>query len=364
VDSVNQGAISSYTFTNVTAAHTISVTFAIDSFLITSSAGAGGGISPLGAVSVNYGASQGYTITPNTGYHIASVTVDSVNQGAISSYTFSNVTAAHSISATFAINTYTITSSAGSNGSISPVGANSVNHGGNRGYTITPDSGYHVADVLVDGVSVGAVTTYTFSNVTTGHTISATFAPDTFTITASAGSNGSISPSGSTTVNYNTSQSYTITPSGGFHVLDVLVDGVSVGAVTSYTFNNVNANHTISATFDNDTYSIFASANAGGSITPSGSTVVISGANQAYTIAASTGYHLVDVLVDSVSVGAVTSYTFNNVTANHTIAATFAIDTFTIVASAGANGTISPSRQCVGELRRKSGLHHHRGPWV
>ena len=72
-----------------------------------------------------------------------------------------------------------------------------VNYGAISPVRVTPDPGYHIADVLVDGVSVGAVSTsYTFTNVTANHTIAATFAIDTFTITASAGANGSISPSG------------------------------------------------------------------------------------------------------------------------------------------------------------------------
>src|SRR4030095_9723697 len=98
-----------------------------------------------------------------------------------------NVTADHTIAASFAINTYTIAASAGANGSISPSGAVVVSHGGSQSFTITPNTGYHVADVLVDGASVGAVTAYTFSNVTAAHTIAASFAIDTYVITVSAG---------------------------------------------------------------------------------------------------------------------------------------------------------------------------------
>ena len=79
--------------------------------------------------------------------------------------------------------------------------------------------------------------------------VTATFNLKTFTITASAGSNGSISPQGAATVNYGVSQSFTITPATGYGVSDVKADGVSVGAVTSYLFGNVMANHTIAATF-------------------------------------------------------------------------------------------------------------------
>ena len=119
--------------------------------------------------------------------------------------------------------TFTITASAGTNGAISPAGVTTVNYGGSQTYTITPDIGYHVVDVLVNGVSVGPVTSYQFPSVTADQTISATFAIDTFTITASAGTNGAISPAGVTTVNYGGSQTYTITPDIGYHVVDVLV---------------------------------------------------------------------------------------------------------------------------------------------
>jgi hypothetical protein len=68
-----------------------------------------------------------------------------------------------------------ITASAGAGGTISPSGAVSVNAGSNRTFQITPDSGYRVLDVDVDGASVGAKTSHTFYNVSSNHTISATF---------------------------------------------------------------------------------------------------------------------------------------------------------------------------------------------
>jgi hypothetical protein len=91
-------------------------------------------------------------------------------------YTFPAVTANYTIAGTFAINAYTITSSAGPNGAISPSGAVNANDGDTPTFNITPNVGYHIADVLVDGGSVGAVLTYTFASVHTDHTISATFA--------------------------------------------------------------------------------------------------------------------------------------------------------------------------------------------
>jgi hypothetical protein len=71
----------------------------------------------------------------------------------------------------------------------------------------------------------------------------------TYTITASAGSNGSISPSGNVQVNGGTSKTFTMTPKRGYQVYRVLLNGTSVGAVTRYTLSNVIANQTIRAEF-------------------------------------------------------------------------------------------------------------------
>jgi hypothetical protein len=324
----------------VTSNHTISATFAIDTYTITASAGLNGSISPSGAVIVKYGTDQAFTIAPDAGYHVADVLVDGGSVGAVTAYTFEKVAALHTISASFAINTYTITASASSNGSISPSGAVIVNYGTDQAFTITPNTGYHVADVLVDGGSVGAVTSYPFTDVTSNHTISATFAIDTYTITASAGLNGSITPSDAVIVNYGANQAFTITPDPNYHVADVLVDGTSEGALTSYTFTDVTGNHTISVAFSIDTYTITASAGSNGSITPSGAVIVNYGTDQAFTITPDPNYHVADVLVDGASEGALTSYTFTDVTGNHTISVTFSIDTYTLAITA-LNGTVT-----------------------
>jgi hypothetical protein len=71
----------------------------------------------------------------------------------------------------------------------------------------------------------------------------------TYNLTASAGANGNISPSGVTNVNSGANLTYTITPNASYHVADVLVDNVSVGVVTTYTFTSVMAIHTIAVSF-------------------------------------------------------------------------------------------------------------------
>jgi hypothetical protein len=105
VDGVNHGSDStSYTFTNVTANHTIVGYFSINTYTITASAVGTGTITPSGAVVVNYGSDTTFTITPNTGSHLDSLVVDNVNNGPDSTeYKFTNVTADHTINAYFSI---------------------------------------------------------------------------------------------------------------------------------------------------------------------------------------------------------------------------------------------------------------------
>ena len=88
-------------------------------------------------------------------------------------------------------------------------------------------------------------------------------------ITATAGSNGSISPSGVLGVRFGDSQTFYIYPDPNYHIADVKVDGISVGAVSSYTFTNVSSNHTIEASFAIDTPQLSVSVNdtAGGVVT-------------------------------------------------------------------------------------------------
>ncbi|OPY02994.1 MAG: Fibronectin type III domain protein [Syntrophorhabdus sp. PtaB.Bin047] len=229
---------------------------------------------------------------------------------------------------------HTISASAGTGGSISPSGSVSVSSGSSKSFTITPSSGYTISDVTVDGQSVGAVSSYTFSNVTANHTIAATFTQSgtsttTYTLTATTAGTGS----GTITVN----PSGTVFASGTAVTLTAAPDSNSVFAGwggdcafagTSTTCNgkmtrNINVTATFNARTTTSSYTISAYAGYGGTISPSGSVSVSSGSGKSFTIAPKTGFSIRYVLVDGVNVGAVSSYTFSNVTANHTIRAYF-----------------------------------------
>gem|GEM_PF-1247018 len=156
------------------------------------------------------------------------------------------------VTATFTINTFNITATAGLGGLINPSGIIPLNYGASQTFIITPNLGYQIVDVRVDGVSIGPVSTYTFENIQSDHTIEVIFGIYLYTITAIAGENGTIFPSGTLTAEYGSSKTFTITPNSGYHITEVKVDGTSIGPVTTFTFNNITSNHTIEASFDAD----------------------------------------------------------------------------------------------------------------
>ena len=151
------------------------------------------------------------------------------------------------ITAIFTINTYTLTVIA-TNGTVTK-NPNQLNYNYGSSVTLTPHAavGYTFNNWSGDASGSANPLTVTMNG---DKNITAIFTINAFTITASAGANGTITPSGSVSVNPGANQSFTITPTNTtFHIADVLVDGSSVGAVPSYTFPNVTANHTISAIF-------------------------------------------------------------------------------------------------------------------
>ena len=292
-------------------------------YTITATAESGGSISPSGNVKVANGLSQAFNISPNVGYSILDVKVDGVSKGNISSYIFSNVTTDHTIKASFSTNTFTITATAENGGNISPSGNIKVAHGLSQTFSISPNTGYSILDVKVDGVSKGNISSYTFSNVTTDHTIKASFSINTFTITATAESGGSISPSGNIKVTYGSSQTFNISPNAGYSILDVKLDGVSKGNISSYTFSNVITDHTIKASFSINTFTITATTENGGNISPSGNIKVNYGSSQSFNISPNARYSTLDVQIDGKSIGKMDRYTFDNIITNHQIKAIF-----------------------------------------
>jgi len=237
-----------------TTGQTTLAAYLIDSYTLSAQAGSNGAISPNGTVTAMLGTNQQFNITPNTGYHISNITIDYVTQEQNSSYLFSNITQPHTIIANFAINTFNMNLTQTPNGVISPE-THLINFGDTPTFSITPNEGYYITNITANGKPILVVSsagqTYQFAPVTTNVSLTATFTIKKFTIQVTEPTNGTITP-GTTTVNYNDSQRFTITPDAGCHTVDVIVNGKSVGPVSSYLAQNIQSTTTIIATFAAD----------------------------------------------------------------------------------------------------------------
>jgi len=133
-------------------------------------------------------------------------------------YNFGNVTFVPFLAAPNTEAPTFVNATAGVDGSISPSGIVSLSYGGSQAFTLTPNNGYHIANVSVNGTSVGAVSPYTVQNVDGATTISATFAPGstptpTATPTPTPASSPTASPTPSPTPSSTATPSSTPTPS-------------------------------------------------------------------------------------------------------------------------------------------------------
>lgn len=394
----------SYTFAPVAAPATLHAEFqrvsnpepVLDPVITASVNGEHGKISPAGAVTVARGSSQTFSFIPDAGYKVSQIAVGGkAFDFSGYSYTIFDVTADTTIGVTFEADSsvkppevHTVSSFASAGGIIEPEGDQSVVHGGALSFRFAPYDGYELYRVVVDKDSEApyelsqdemAAGTHRISNVQGNRTIHAFFAqqgtnpdpdvdPDQPTgsviIAASAGEHGSISPAGDVSVTVGQDATFTIAPERGYELATLTVDGQGVpNPGLSYTFPNVQAPHTINATFKaSQVLTITAEASAGGTIDPSGTKVLNRGESQTFTFSPDAECELVRVLVDGAEVPQAVedgSYTFDNVVYNHTIRAEFQKKTtqpvepeyVVIHASAGPNGIVSPS----GDVRVKKG---------
>ena len=347
------------TIENVVDNYVIDAHFTIFTYTMTAEAANGGTITPAGTQIVNYGTDMTYEINANEGWYIASTDIDGVNttytqDDAVVTLTipYTAINANHSVSVTFAQFMYTITGTVGANGTVN--GATVIDeefvYGSNYAMTITPAANYQVADVVVDGTSVGAVTFYEFINITANHTVDVTFEAIMYTLTATSNTEGCTITPATTTVQAGSNVSYTVTAAAGYHLLNVIANGEEVTVTNNaFTIDDVQSDYIIYANFAPNNVTVTVDQPAHATITP-GTMTYTYGATPSYMIVPETGYNIVSVTAGN----AVINVTYNNgigtftLPALHqdiTLTATTEAQTFTITVTQGANGTITPGTQ-------------------
>jgi alpha-tubulin suppressor-like RCC1 family protein len=340
----------SFTTSAITADCAVVASFAAlpvaSSYTVSAGAGTGGSITPASVV-VAEGAGAVLTVTPNTGFNIAGVSASGCS-GTLAGTTFITgpVTADCTVTATFAAIFHTVTANAGTGGSISPTSA-SIAHGTGATLTVIPAAGFAIASVNASGCT-GTLTgtTYTTGPITADCTVTASFSANVFTVTTSAGTGGSIAPA-SVSVAQGGSAVLTVTPDAGYTIASVVASGCGgILSGTTYTAGPVNADCSVAASFAaiTSTYTVTASAGTGGSITPA-TLGVAQGETAVLTVTANPGYSIASVTpTGCTGTLAGTAFTTGPITANCSVVASFSANAWTVTASAGTGGSITPAR--------------------
>ncbi len=330
----------SYTTGAVTAACTITATFVRVGYPATASAGEGGEVTPSYAL-VPIDETATFTLLPSSGHRVLSVTGC---PGELDGATFvvGPLTEGCELVATFERIPHTVTATvAGSGGTISPT-SSVVRHGDTAVFAVTPAVGHRVS--VVEGCGVARTDRgYITAPITAPCTVTARFVPITYTLTGAvaAGGGGTITPT-SSTVNHGARGTFTVTPATGYAVKGVTgCGGALVG--TTYTTGPVTASCTVTASFQLKTYTVTAvvSTAGGGTLTPTSSTVN-HGARATLTATPATGFEI-DTITGCAGTRSSSTFTTGAVTANCTVTASFKRRSYTVTATAGTGGTITPA---------------------
>ncbi|BDD02606.1 hypothetical protein AUTU_00890 [Aureibacter tunicatorum] len=269
-------------------------------------------------------------ITPDEGYAIKEVFINNVSYGDKDYIYKGRVESDQHVRAIFSKEHNVIVEEA-DNGTIE-VSKNKVLDNENVVVIVTPDAGYAVEKILVNGESVGSKYAYNIENVLENQIITAVFveipAPaETFDIAVVDSDNGVVT-SNKENVQKEEDAAITITPNEGYSIKDVLVNNKSVGAVSNYTISDIEMNYIVSGVFAKE-YVAEVEETVNGSVTIN-ENKVFEGENIIVTVNPDEGYIIEDILVNGVSVGNACAYIIENVDSDQTITVKFKEDENTV----------------------------------
>ncbi|MBN1920443.1 MAG: protein phosphatase 2C domain-containing protein [Anaerolineae bacterium] len=256
---------------------TATATEVVATYVVTPTVEGGGGhIQPGDPQAIKEGESVPFKFRPEEGYEVGEVWVDDQPMGKRDSYTITTISASQVLMVRFDPKTYSITLTTDNEGGtiVGEVDGEkretpfTVQHNQPLRLLITPDEGYDVQWLKVNeedikpsckesSESQPAECSHEIRGVTKAYSASVAFKLKAYTISASADSGGSISPTGKVTVTYGSMRTFEIKPGEGYQIAAVLVDNEVKEVITStHAFTRVVQNHTIRAQFKEKTYTV------------------------------------------------------------------------------------------------------------
>ncbi len=313
--------------------------FEEDTYYISASASPSSGGSVSGDGYYGYGSTCTLYATPNTGYSFVRWTRNGSQVSTNPTYSFT-VTGDASYVAVFSQNSYTISASASPSAGGTVNGAGSYNHGSNCTLTATANTGYTFVRWTRNGSQVSTNPTYSFT-VTGNASYVAVFNQNSYTVSASASPSAGGTVNGAGSYNHGSNCTLTATANTGYTFVRWTRNGSQVSTSPTYSFT-VTGNASYVAVFDQNSYTVSASASpsAGGTVNGAGN--YNHGSNCTLTATANTGYTFVRWTKNGSQVSTNPTYSFT-VTGNASYVAVFSQNTYTVSASASpsAGGTVS-----------------------
>jgi hypothetical protein len=308
--------------------------------IVTPNAGAHGALVPGTPQTVNDGATTAFTVVPDGGYRIGSVS-GCAGTLAGNLYTTGPITADCTVTASFARITHVVTPTATAGGTIQPSVPQTVDDGATVQFTLAPNAGDRLVSVTGCNGSLNGFV-YTTGPITADCTVAATFAPIvTHIVTPVAIGGGTIAPDVPQTVNDGATVQFTLAPGAGNTLASVTGCNGSLSGFV-YTTGPITADCTVTATFAPIvTHVVTPVATAGGTIEPDVPQTVDEGATVQFTLTPDAGAALVSATGCNGSLDGFV-YTTGPITADCTVTATFAPNSHVVTPIASAGGTIEP----------------------
>ena len=329
---------------------------------VTVSVGDNGTVSPSGDVPLAYGDDLTISIVPDEGYRISKVTMD--GEDVTSSVTgqelvLREVKSNHDITVAFEKITYTVAVSSGGHGSVDPDGDVLVEYGDSLTVKIAPDTGYVLKSVILDGIDVTSSVSglvFVLNDVVSDHSVRVEFEVITYTVTVTAGENGSADPTTSV-VEYGKSLKIVFIPEPGYRTSYLTINGgdrIVPDDRTNYVIDDIIEDKAVEVFFERDD-SAYASVSVAivghGTVNDNSDSFkdeVLKGNSYTITSVPSEGYRLSKVLVDNVEVptsGGV--YVLNNIARDTAVEVVFEILMFTVTVNVGEHGSCDQQTQAV-----------------
>lgn len=284
-----------------------------------------GAVSGGGAVA--NGGSMQFNAAPNNGYAFQGWYLNNSLISNGNSYTLNNITADQTMVAKFTRTSCMVKINVNNKDGGTVSGGGSVSYGGSIAVKASPANGYKFNGWQENNNIISTDQTFQLSSVTTDRNLTAVFKPKTRTIAITRNPQNGGTVGGAGQYNEGSSIQITATPASGYTFASWTLNGQLVSTSAAYNVKNINEDRNYVANFTQNktkTYSINASvSNTGGVITPQGKTSIVQGTSITFMIAPKNGYKIESIIVDNKAVTPNTSYTFTNVTGNHSIIATF-----------------------------------------